>query len=71
MVKLVYDALARDVFGHVPKAWWLTIPAVKMEFNEALTPEVQRGMNEGVGRIVGFTESRSCGASAERRRLRG
>ena len=27
-------ALARDVFGHCPEAWWLTIPAVKLDFSE-------------------------------------
>src|SRR5208282_3340787 len=25
-------ALARDVFGHLPRAWWLTIPVVNLEF---------------------------------------
>jgi len=39
-------ALARDVFGHAPQAWWLTIPAVKLDFGEDLTPEVQRGFAE-------------------------
>lgn len=44
-------ALSRDVFGHVPKAWWLTIPAVEMSFGEDLSPEAERGMSEAVGRI--------------------
>lgn len=44
-------ALSRDVFGHVPRAWWLTIPAVKMEFSEALTPLAQRGCTEAIHRI--------------------
>lgn len=44
-------ALSRDVFGHVPQAWWLTIPAVKMDFCEDLTPEAQRGCEEAVGKI--------------------
>ena len=44
-------ALARDVFGHAPKAWWLTIPAVKLDFSETLTPEAQRGFAEAVGKI--------------------
>ena len=35
-------ALARDVFGHVPCAGWLTIPAVELEFSETLSPEAQR-----------------------------
>ena len=44
-------ALARDVFGHAPQAWWLTIPAVKLDFSETLTPEAQRGFAEAVERI--------------------
>ena len=44
-------ALARDVFGHAPEAWWLTIPALKLDFSETLTPEAQRGFAEAVGKI--------------------
>ena len=44
-------ALARDVFGHAPQAWWLTIPAVKLDFSEDLTLEAQRGFAEAVGKI--------------------
>jgi hydrogenase maturation protease len=47
-------ALSRDVFGQVPRAWWLTIPAVKMEFSEDLTPEAQRGFVEAVEKIQTF-----------------
>lgn len=44
-------ALARDVFGHAPQAWWLTIPTVKLDFSETLTPEAQRGFAEAVKKI--------------------
>jgi hydrogenase maturation protease len=44
-------ALSRDVFGHVPHAWWLTIPAEKMEFTETLTPAAQRGCADAVKKI--------------------
>ncbi len=44
-------ALARDVFGHVPKAWWLTIPAVNLEFSETLSSETQRRFHEAVEKI--------------------
>ena len=44
-------ALARDVFGHAPQAWWLTIPAVKLDFSEELTREAQRGFTEAVKKI--------------------
>lgn len=50
-------ALSRDVFGHVPQAWWLTIPAVKMEFSEELTPAAHRGVNEAVTRIRELAKS--------------
>jgi hydrogenase maturation protease len=36
-------ALARDVFGHCPEAWWLTIPAVNLGFGEELSPAARRG----------------------------
>src|SRR5581483_6422383 len=44
-------ALARDVFGHAPEAWWLTIPAVTMEFGEALSARTQRGLEEALEKI--------------------
>jgi hydrogenase maturation protease len=47
-------ALSRDVFGHVPHAWWLTIPAEKMEFSEELTPVAARGCGEAVALIRAF-----------------
>jgi len=47
-------ALSRDVFGHAPEAWWLTIPAVQMEFSEELTPQAQRGLAEAVEGIRVF-----------------
>ena len=47
-------ALARDVFGHVPEAWWLTIPAVDLGFSEEFSPTVQRGFAEAVDKIQVF-----------------
>ena len=47
-------ALARDVFGHVPEAWWLTIPAVDLGFNEDFSPEAQRGFAEALEKIQAF-----------------
>ena len=44
-------ALARDVFGHCPEAWWLTIPAEYTGFTEELSPSVQRGLKEAVDKI--------------------
>jgi hydrogenase maturation protease len=47
-------ALARDVFGHVPEAWWLTIPAVDLGFKEEFTPAVQRDFQVAVKKIQAF-----------------
>ena len=50
-------ALSRDVFGHVPEAWWLTIPAVDLSFREDFSPAVQRGFVEAVEKIQEFCRS--------------
>jgi hydrogenase maturation protease len=47
-------ALARDVFGHVPEAWWLTIPAVDLGFREEFSPAVQRDFKVAVRKIRDF-----------------
>jgi len=63
-------ALARDVFGHAPEAWWLTIPAVKLGFGEELSPETEAGFREALGRIQAFArqfchgEGNKCEAAA-------
>ncbi len=44
-------ALARDVFGHCPEAWWLTIPAVKLGFSEELSPVARRGYEVALEQI--------------------
>jgi hydrogenase maturation protease len=49
-------ALARDVFGHAPEAWWLTIPAVDLGFHEELSPTVQRSFGVAVKKIREFCE---------------
>lgn len=41
-------ALAREIFGHAPEAWALTIPAVRMGFSEELTPQAQQGLEQAV-----------------------
>jgi len=44
-------ALARDVFGHAPEAWWLTVPAVKFDFSSKLSPEAEQGMAGALEKI--------------------
>ena len=51
-------ALARDVFGHCPEGWWLTIPAKDTGFSEDLTPEAQRGLEEAVEKIQALCTER-------------
>lgn len=37
-------ALARDVFGHAPRAWWLTIPVENIGIGEQLSPMAEQGL---------------------------
>ena len=41
-------ALARDVFGHSPKAWLLTIPVQEMGIGEELSPLAQAGLSAAI-----------------------
>ena len=50
-------ALARDVFGRVPDAWWLTIPALDLGFREDFSPGVQKRFGEAVKKIQAFCRS--------------
>jgi len=50
-------ALARDVFGHAPRAWWLTVPATKLGFGAQLSPEAQLGFVEAVDKLVVLCQS--------------
>jgi len=49
-------AFARDVFGQAPQAWWLTIPAVNLEFGEQLTPTTDAGYQEALEQIKVLAE---------------
>ena len=44
-------ALARDVFGHAPEAWLLTIPIENLGIGDQLTALAQRGMAVALERI--------------------
>jgi len=41
-------ALARDVFGHAPQAWWLTIPVENLGVGDELSPLARRGLDAAV-----------------------
>ena len=44
-------ALARDVFGHAPEAWWLTIPVAELGIGEELSPLAKRGFEQAVEEV--------------------
>ncbi len=44
-------ALARDVFGHAPRAWWLTIPIENTAIGEQLSPFANAGLAAAVEKI--------------------
>lgn len=44
-------ALARDVFGHAPKAWLLTIPMSNSGFTESLSPVAEIGRQRAISEI--------------------
>ena len=47
-------ALARDVFGHAPKAWWLTIPVEDIGFHLGLSPLAEQNFDVAVKMIQSF-----------------
>jgi len=44
-------ALARDVFGHTPQAWWLTIPVEDLGIGDELSLLAQRGFETAVQEV--------------------
>lgn len=44
-------ALARDLFGRVPEAWWLTIPVEKLGIGEELSVKARKGLTQAVEEI--------------------
>lgn len=60
-------ALARDVFGNCPRAWWLTIPAANTEFGEELSSETQAAVPKALQRIQLLAEGKKYKAPANSR----
>jgi hydrogenase maturation protease len=44
-------ALARDIFGHTPQAWWITIPAENLELGEEISTKAEAGVEEAIRQI--------------------
>jgi len=54
-------ALARDVFGHAPEAWLLTIPVENIDIGEELSAFARRGLEVAVEEIKKL--ARACSSS--------
>jgi hydrogenase maturation protease len=54
-------ALARDVYGHAPAAWLLTIPVTSLGVGEKLSPLAQRGFNLAVEEVKKCAAERGGG----------
>lgn len=54
-------ALARDVFGRAPEAWWLTIPAVQFDFGGDFSPQTQNGIAIALEKITARIVPRGAG----------
>jgi hydrogenase maturation protease len=63
-------ALSRDVFGQVPEAWWLTIPAVDLSFREEFSPNVQSGFADALEKIQAFCQATQSNVDACKNQLR-
>jgi len=50
-------ALARQLFGRCPPAWWLTIPVENLEFGEELSPLARRGFRMALDKIRALSGS--------------
>ena len=56
-------SLARDVFGHTPEAWWLTIPVQQLGIGEALSALAERGFEAAVEEVRKRAQSLNQGSS--------
>lgn len=54
-------ALARDVFGHAPRAWWLTIPAVHLGIGEEMSSVARKGVEEAVRKVQALARPQATG----------
>jgi Ni,Fe-hydrogenase maturation factor len=44
-------ALARDVFGHAPEAWLITVPVEDLGIGDEFSPLAQRGFETAVQEV--------------------
>jgi len=50
-------ALARDIYGHVPPTWLLTIPAERFGFGTDLSPLTQHAVEVAVERLLEMAQA--------------
>ena len=50
-------ALARDVFGRCPAAWWLTVPVENVGFGHELSPLANKGLQWALAKIQALAGS--------------
>ena len=56
-------ALARDIFGHAPPAWWLTIPVQNLGVGEELSEFAQQGFAVALDKLKSLAaKHRTTGA---------
>ncbi len=51
-------ALARDVFGHAPEAWLLTIPAQNLGIGETLSSTAQSALATAIDKLKSLAAAR-------------
>jgi hydrogenase maturation protease len=44
-------ALTQALYGHCPRAWWVTVPGVNFEFGENLSPLAEQGIEIAIDKI--------------------
>jgi len=52
-------AVARDVFGQTPRAWWLTIPAENLAMGEELSTKAESGLSDAIAEIKRILQQES------------
>jgi hydrogenase maturation protease len=58
-------ALARDLYGRAPKAWWVTVAGESFGLGEALSPEARARCRVALERILSLVGSESDCANLE------
>jgi hydrogenase maturation protease len=56
-------ALARDVYGRVPPAWLLTVPAERLGFGTDISETTRHGVEVAVGKVVKLAHRKPAAGS--------